>query len=357
MARKPLPLGNPIRILGCPLINALPPFPCMQFYAIEEPDKLVENAFSYARRHTEQMKRNRTSTVQHRKEKVVKKMEFFHKYLDDQLNHLQISVPRISNLHPFYQELLPETIEVGKIKMAASQIISVRRLLKKQFFMGKRAIYQHADDAIESMKRESARYFGRCANIMKSLKVNIKVLQEANQKLKEVPDVRVDIPTLVLAGFPNTGKTTMLKRLTGSKAKIASYPFTTKSLQLGYFTMRYREVQVMDTPGLLDRIEENWNPIEKKARAALKHLATCVVFVIDPTPAAGYTLDQQHQLYENLKKQFGFSFLVVINKTDAATPEQLEKAQTMFGVDAIREGEGIDSKLKDHVWRALGLGR
>ncbi|MEK6970506.1 MAG: GTPase [archaeon] len=328
----------------------------MQFYSIEEPEKLIENAFNHARKQAP-MKRTRMSTIQHRKEKVVRKMELFHAYLDKQLNHLEISVPMIANLHPFYQELLPETIEVGKVKQAASQIISVRRLLKKQFVYGKRAIYQHAPDALEHMKKESARFFGRSASIVKSLQKNIVILKEANQKLKEVPDVRVDIPTLVLAGFPNTGKTTLLKRLTGSKAKIASYPFTTKSLNLGYFTMKYREIQVMDTPGLLDRMDKEWNPIEKKARTALKYLATCVLFVVDPTPHAGYTLAQQHQLLENIKAQFPVRFLVIVNKTDLATPEQLEEANTVFGMDAVRDGEGVDSGMRDHVWRALGLGR
>ncbi len=328
----------------------------MQFYSIEEPDALIEHAFNHARKMAP-MTRTRASTIQHRKEKVVRKMELFQQYLDKQLNYLEISIPKVANLHPFYQELLPETIEVGKVKMAASQIVSVRRLLKKQFIFGKRAIYQHSTDAVEHMKKESARYFGRCASIVKSLKTNIQVLKEANQKLKEVPDVRVDIPTLVLAGFPNTGKTTLLKRLTGSKAQIASYPFTTKSLNLGYFKMKYREIQVMDTPGLLDRMDKEWNPIEKKARTALKYLATCVLFVVDPTPAAGYTLEQQHQLFENIKSQFPVRFLVVLNKTDLATPEMLEKANAVFGMDAVRDGEGVDSNMRDHVWRALGLGR
>jgi nucleolar GTP-binding protein len=328
----------------------------MQFYALEDPEKLVENAFAYARRNAK-TKRTRVSVIQHRKEKVVHRMELFHKYLDDQLNHLFISIPQIDNLHPFYKELLPETIEVVKIKQAASQIVSVRKLLKKQFHMAKAAFYHSSPDALTHMKKESSRFFGRSADIMKSLKKNVVLLREANQKLKEVPIVRTDIPTLVLAGFPNTGKTTLLKRLTGAKAKIASYPFTTQSLQLGYFSMRYREVQVMDTPGLLDQINREWNPIEKKALAGLRHLATAVVFVIDPTPHSGYSIEIQNQLYENLRTQFKVPFILVLNKCDISSPEQLEAAHAIFGVDAVREGEGMESSLKDKVWRALGFGR
>lgn len=328
----------------------------MQFYSIEAPEKLVESAFTHARK-LPPMKRARNSAVQNRKEKVVRKMEAFHDYLDKQLERMETSVPKFDTLHPFYQELLPETMDVGKIKQAASQIVSVRRLLKRQIIEGKRSMHSPATDAIAHMHAASAKFFGRSASIVKSLKKNIELLQNANQLMKEVPDVRVDMPTLILAGYPNTGKTTMLKRLTGSKAQIAAYPFTTKSLQLGYFTMRYRDVQVMDTPGLLDRDDTNYNPIEKKALAALKHLATCVVFVVDPTPSAGYALDKQFALFERLKKLFPIPFVIVLNKCDIASAEQLEDAQKVFGTDAIRDGQGIESNLKDHVWRALGFSR
>lgn len=327
----------------------------MQFYSLESPKLLVENAFNYARKRGT-IKRTRVSNVQHRKEKVASKMDLFHQYLDKQLENMIKSVPRFDELHPFYQELLPETVELGKIKQSVSQLVSVKKLLKKQLFQAKRLLHSPATDAIAQMHASSAKYFGRCASLIKSLDKSIQTLQMANRLMREVPDVRTDIPTLILAGFPNTGKTTMLKRMTGSKAQIAAYPFTTKSLQLGYFTMRYREVQVMDTPGLLDRADEIRNPIEKKAMAALKHLATCIVFVVDPTPAAGYTLYQQHALLQNLKKQFSVPVVMVLNKCDLATPEQIDAAQNEFGVDAIQEGEGIESKLKDHVWRALGFG-
>ncbi len=328
----------------------------MQFYSLENPEKLIESAFTHARK-LGPMKRQRMSAVQHRKDKVGRKMEAFHDYLDKQLGRMFDSVPRFEKLHPFYQELLPETLNVGKVKQAASHIVSVRKLLKRQLVEGKRALHSPTSDALVHMQKASAKYFGRSASIVKSLKASIELLRDANQLLKEVPDIRVDIPTLILAGYPNTGKTTMLSRLTGSKAKIAAYPFTTKSLQLGYFSIRYREIQVMDTPGLLDREHAEYNPIEKKALAALRHLASCVVFVVDPTPHAGFPLEKQYALHEKLKLLFPMPFIVVLNKCDLATQEQLDAAHALFGKDAVREGEKIESNLKDKLWRQLGFGR
>ena len=328
----------------------------MQFHSLSEPSKLIEDAFAHARKRMPG-KRIRTSAIQNRKAKVTTKMELFAEYLDKQLNYMIISVPKFRTLHPFYQELLPETMNIVKIKQSVSQMVAVRKLLKKQLVMARRNLHSTAPDALAQMDRASKAYFGRVNNIFQSLKASIEILNEANKLVREVPDIRTDIPTLVLAGYPNTGKTTMLGRLTGSKAQIASYPFTTKSLQLGYFQLKYHEVQVMDTPGLLDRPGEMRNQIEKKALAALNHLATAILFIVDPTETSGYEIEKQFALYEDLRTKFSIPFIIVINKCDIALPEQVQATQALFGMDALREGNGISSKLSDHLWRVLGFGR
>ena len=328
----------------------------MQFYHLQKPKQLIETAFDHARKNAH-IKRTRASDIQHRKEKVINRMEYFAAYLDKQLDMMIKSVPRFDDLHPFYQELLPETLEVGKVKRAVSQLVSVQKLIKKQVYLVRRNMHSPATDAVPHMKRASAAFFGRVASMVESLEENIELLQQANQLLKEVPDIKTDMPTVVLAGFPNTGKTTILARLTGSKAKIAAYPFTTKSLQLGYFMHRYHEIQVMDTPGLLDREKEDYNPIEKKALAALRNLANLLVFVVDPTPAAGYTLQEQHKLYEKVRARFTVPVMVVFNKCDLAKDDQIEQAQKVFGKEAMLEGQGMSTTLKEEIASKVGIKR
>ncbi|MDZ4256246.1 MAG: GTPase, partial [archaeon] len=286
----------------------------MRFYSLPTPERLVEEAFTYARRRMPG-KRLRTSTIQNRKAKVILKMELFIEYLDKQLHRMIISVPTFKDLHPFYQELLPETVNIVKVKQSVSQMVAVRKLLKKQLVQGRQRMHLTSPDALKQMDKASKSFFGRVANIMDSLGESVAIMNKANQLMKEVPDIRTDIPTIVLAGYPNTGKTTLLGRLTGSKARIASFPFTTKSLQLGYFQWKYHDIQVIDTPGLLDRPPEKRNPIEKKAMAALHHVANAILFVIDPTPTSGYPLAQQHALLMSLQKQFSLPFLLILNKT------------------------------------------
>jgi small GTP-binding protein len=52
----------------------------------------------------------------------------------------------------------------------------------------------------------------------------------------------------VLAGFPNTGKSTIFNTLTKQKAKTSPYPFTTYQPQLGTFHHEDAQIQIIDIP-------------------------------------------------------------------------------------------------------------
>jgi ribosome-interacting GTPase 1 len=54
----------------------------------------------------------------------------------------------------------------------------------------------------------------------------------------------------VLVGPPNSGKSSLLAALTGAKAKVASYPFTTQVPEPGMLRFENTRVQVVDTPAL-----------------------------------------------------------------------------------------------------------
>ena len=189
---------------------------------------------------------------------------------------------------------------------------------------------------INKMRRA---FSGRISSIMKQIRSNLAYLEQSRRIMKGYPSLKTKVNTIVIAGAPNVGKSTLLAILTGSKPQTATYPFTTKQLNLGYDA---KGNQYVDTPGLLDRPLEKRNQIERQAVLALKHLAKVIVFVIDPTEACGYTVPEQQNLLTEIKKSFTQPVIVVSNKADTGA-----KFKHAIEISA-KEGTGIE-KLKKEI--------
>ena len=254
--------------------------------------------------------------------------------LSDNLINIVKKFPSFDQVPPFYLELAEIIVGIEELKM---NLASVQWAGNKINEMARKYVgmMRNAEDA--KVVRKQA--FGRISSIVDSIDGNLRFLNDARNKLRKLPSID-EGPALVIAGYPNVGKSSFVALVSSAHPEIAPYPFTTKGLAVGHFIRNGIRYQVIDTPGLLDRPLDERNEIELQAISALKHVGKVILYIIDPSETCGYTLDKQMHLLDGIKKEFGIPILVAANKTDiSGMPESADMSMSTL------TGEGVEAIL------------
>lgn len=185
-------------------------------------------------------------------------------------------------------------------------------------------------------------YYGRLSSFVREVDGDIEHLRAITEFLRDRPHLDPSAPTLVVAGFPNVGKSSLVARLSTARPKIADYPFTTLSIAVGHADLGFDRLQVLDTPGVLGRAHRA-NLAEEEATTAVGQAATVVLFVIDPTGASGYTLEEQEALLTRWREEYPTLPIV-----DVETKSDLARRATERPRVSATTGEGIEP-----LWKTL----
>ena len=163
--------------------------------------------------------------------------------------------------------------------------------------------------------------YGRIGSIMGRVGPSLKWLNESREILKALPQIDNTLPVIVVCGAPNVGKSAFIRALSSGNMEVNHYPFTTKQIHIGHFHHRRLQHQMVDTPGLLDRPMDERNSIELQAIAALEHVGSLVLFLVDKTETCGMSWEDQMSLLEDVERLLpGTELLVVSSKADALNP-------------------------------------
>jgi nucleolar GTP-binding protein len=258
----------------------------------------------------------------------------------DTLMKYNRAFPSVNEREGFVVELMCVLSDMDKLKVAlsrvewgADKVMDLRRIYDRKVKSTTNL------DELDNARKE---YYGRVSSIVWRLEPHLKYLALARDEFRNIPMIDEEMETIVVAGFPNVGKSQLVDRISTAKPEIAPYPFTTQGVGVGIYTSGFRKFQVIDTPGLLDRPLEDRNAIELQAILALKYLADMIVFVIDPSETAGYTIEQQERLLASVKDNFPDIFILVVeNKVDMLrTDSDRPKISAM-------SGEGVPELLEE----------
>lgn len=226
--------------------------------------------------------------------------------------------PSLDRLPPFHREIVDILVardglkhHLGAVDWAADRCADIRRDYARR--IGRAPAREFG-----SLRKEA---FGRLSSIVHQVEGDLDALVDARIALRRLPAIDPDLPTIVVAGAPNVGKSAFVRAVSSGRPRVAEYPFTTKGVSVGHLDRGAKRYQVLDTPGLLDRPMESRNRIERQAIAALAHLADVVVFLLDPTETCGYSIADQLHLLEAIRATFPeIPILVVENKADLQGP-------------------------------------
>jgi GTP-binding protein len=171
-----------------------------------------------------------------------------------------------------------------------------------------------------------------------------------------------------LVGFPNAGKSTLISRISAARPKIANYPFTTLSPNLGVVSLSGdRSFVVADVPGLIKGAHQGHG----LGHQFLRHVERTKVLVhlVDVSSASGRDPVEDFDTIQDELKRFHLALaakpqIVAANKIDALDePARLEALTQhvrslgfpLFSISGVT-GEGIP-ELLEAMWGEIAAAR
>lgn len=341
--------------------------PFNEFYHVPDSKELLDIAFKRAMKSSAQVSKNAPIVIKAKK-KESKRVKVATEELINRILKIIKTVPIIDELPEFYKELASILVDVDELKLTLGRLNGILPILHKierdYLRQLKRIKIPKEGDRI---RRE---VFGRISSIIKKQNKNLEYLNNIRGSLRQIPSIDYTMPCIVVAGYPNVGKSSIVKNISTNKRIIVKeYPFTTKQLKLGHLEIDGKfekiKIQCLDTPGILDRPMAKRNRIELQAILALRLISDLILFVFDPTPACGYNVDSQLELFYEIKENFSqegeIEMIIIFNKMDLTKESEISYLKEKLNIsnddyyltNAV-SGENLEQLISDLKERYRG---
>lgn|SRR6218665_1668741 len=209
----------------------------------------------------------------------IKKIQFASDEFIEKLSEIVDSFPMLEDIHPFYSEMISILYDKDNFKIALGKVSAtkskIQTIYNSTFKMLKFA------DTMYRCKCLKRAGLGQMATTVSKLKDELLYLENVRQHFARLPVIDPHSRTIIVAGFPNVGKSSFVSSVTNCKTEVQSYAFTTKSLYVGHFDFNNLRYQIIDTPGILDRPLEARSKAEMLSITALAHLTSSLLYFID----------------------------------------------------------------------------
>lgn len=323
------------------------PFTALKY--VPDDKVLLDVAFSQAAKLT-LPKSKRPIHVRTRKREA-EKLKKVREILTSRLEAIVKQFPNFDKIHPFYRTLADIVVSLDELRQALASVTSSVRIIGKIVRESQRRLGRVGTTSEARQIRTAA--YGRISSVIHRLGSRLKLIQVATREYRRFPTISLGLPVVVVAGYPNVGKSSFVAVVSTAKPEVAEYPFTTKKVSLGHFSLEPFSGQILDIPGLLDRPMSERNPIEKQAIAAIQYLADSIIFLIDPTLTCGYDLDSQVALFHEMKNEFPkLDTSPMLNKCDIASEEEKARAINLMGSGTLPlistlTGDGVEQNFRE----------
>ncbi|MFX1501631.1 MAG: NOG1 family protein [Promethearchaeota archaeon] len=304
--------------------------PFDKFYHVPSSSELLDIAFKRSMRSSAQVSKNAPILIKAKKKESKRIIVAIEEIVNRVIKIIKM-VPIIDDLPDFYKELASILVNIDELKLTLGKlngILPVLNQIEREYISKLKKIETPKEG---DQYRRAA--FGRISSIINKQKKNLEYLNEIRGRLREIPSIDYTMPCVVVAGYPNVGKSSIVKNIsTNKRIEVKEYPFTTKKLNMGHLEIKRKfdsiNIQCLDTPGILDRPMVKRNNIELQAILALRLISDIILFVFDPTPASGYSVESQIELFNEIKNNFSkdgqIEIIIIFNKMDLAKDSEIQ---------------------------------